>query len=96
MTFENCYIVLWCDNDGWSEYSDEFTCDENELLAEVRKFIEQSEDFSENMFVYVNNEDECFEYRVKNRNDSIKKCIDKAIKSIAEQIKKYVDEQENN
>ena len=42
MTFENCYIVLsWADG-TCNRYSDEFTCDEDELLVNVRRFIQKN------------------------------------------------------
>ena len=97
MTFENCYIVLsWADG-TCDRYSDEFTCDEDELLVNVRKFIEKNKnDFAEDIAVYVNDEDGYFEYRTKLRHDTINNHVDEAMKSIVVQIKKYIDEQSNN
>ena len=97
MTFENCYVVLsWADG-TCNRYSDEFTCNEDDLLLNIRKFIEKNlDDYAEDVAVYVNDEDGYFEYRTKLRHDTINNHIDDVISSIEKQMKKYVDGQSNN
>lgn len=93
MTFENCYIVLSRCNGTCSHYSDEFTCNENDLLLHIREFIEKNlNDFAEDVYVYVDNEDGYFEYKTKLRNDIINNHIDDVMNSIERQMKKYIDE----
>jgi len=93
MIFKNCYIVLtWADG-TCNRYSDEFTCNENDLLLHIREFIEKNlNDFAEDVDVYVDNEDGYFEYRTKLRNDTINNHIDDVMNSIERQMKKYIDE----
>ena len=97
MTFKNCYIVLsWADN-TCDHYSDEFTCNENDLLLHVREFIKQNaNDFAEDVVVYVNDEDGYFEYRTKFRHDNVNNHIDDAMDSIEKQMREYIDSQSNN
>lgn len=93
MIFENCYIVLSRCDGTWSHYSDEFTCNENDLLLHIREFIEKNlNDFAEDVDVYVDNEDGYFEYRTKLRHDTINNHVDDAVNSIERQMKKYIDE----
>lgn len=93
MIFKNCYIVLtWADG-TCNRYSDDFTCNEDDLLINVRKFIEKNiDDFAEDIAVFVNDEDGYFEYKTKLRHDTINNHIDDAVNSIERQMKKYIDE----
>ena len=96
MIFENCYIVLSWANGTCDHYSDDFTCNENDLILHIQEFINKNQDdFAEDIAVYVNDEDGYFEYRTKMRNDTINNHIDDVLDSISKQMKKYIDKHNN-